>query len=65
MVRLVTYSDQARETELILPDTIGVGFGRSGTTYIAHVLSKHPGVCLSSRKETRFFSQHSQLRLSE
>jgi hypothetical protein len=45
---------------LVLPNTIGVGFGRSGTTYISHVLSAHPEVCFSSRKETHFFSRHYQ-----
>jgi hypothetical protein len=53
-----------REAELTLPNTIGVGFGRSGTTYVSHVLSEHPEVCFSSRKETHFFSRHYQPDLS-
>jgi hypothetical protein len=41
-----------------LANTVGVGFGRSGTTYVSTVLSKHPEVCFSSKKETHFFSRH-------
>lgn len=46
------------DAKLIFPNTIGVGFGRCGTTYISHVLTEHPDVCFSSRKETHFFSRH-------
>ena len=42
---------------LILPNVIGVGFGRSGTTSISQTLSKHPEVCFSTKKETHFFSR--------
>lgn len=40
----------------IFPNVIGIGFGRSGSTFIAEVLRLHPEVCFSTRKETHFFS---------
>lgn len=58
------YEGWKREAELILPNTVGVGFGRSGTTYVSHALSEHPEVCFSSRKETHFFSRHYRTDLS-
>lgn len=50
--------NQKGRARLTLPNTIGVGFGRSATTYVSHVLSEHPEVCFSSQKETAFFNRH-------
>jgi len=42
----------------VVPNVIGIGFPRAGTTFISAVLSKHPEVCFSSTKETHFFSSN-------
>lgn len=41
----------------ILPNVIGVGFGKAGTSYIANVLRRHPQVCFSTLKETHYFTE--------
>ena len=38
-------------------DFIGVGFSRSGTTWVARMLKEHPEICFSSIKETHFFDE--------
>ncbi|MCS4136387.1 sulfotransferase family protein [Salinibacter ruber] len=39
-----------------LPNFLICGAGRSGTTSMYRYLSQHPDICMSSEKETRFFS---------
>lgn len=36
-------------------DFLGIGAGKSGTTWIFHCLKEHPQICCSSKKETAFF----------
>jgi hypothetical protein len=38
-------------------DFIGIGSARSGTTWLAHVLSEHPDICVSKPKELDYFSK--------
>ena len=40
-----------------LPNVLGIGFPRAGTTYLSHVLAKHSDVCFSQRKETHYFQR--------
>jgi hypothetical protein len=42
----------------MLPNFIGIGAARSGSTWIFRNLAKHPQIYLSRIKETHFFSQH-------
>lgn len=37
-------------------DFIGIGATKSGTTWIANMLAKHPDICLSEPKEVRYFN---------
>lgn len=37
------------------PNFVGIGPGKSGTTWLYRVLGAHPEVCVSSAKETLFF----------
>lgn len=39
-----------------MPNVIGLGFPKAGTTFIVDVLRDHPEVCFSTRKETHFFT---------
>jgi len=39
-----------------VPNVIGLGFAKCGTSTISRVLAEHPEVCLSSIKETNLFS---------
>ena len=43
---------------MILPNLVGCGAGKSGTTSLYYYLSEHPDIFMSSAKETHFFSQH-------
>ncbi len=47
-----------------LPNVIGVGFPKAGTTFISNVLADHPQVCFSTAKETNFFSKTYHLGLA-
>lgn len=40
----------------IKPSFIVIGAGKSGTTSLCNLLSKHPQICMSTPKEPRFFS---------
>lgn len=40
----------------MLPDFVGIGAPRSGTTWIYEMLKRHPQVCMSSEKELNFFN---------
>lgn len=40
-----------------LPNFIGIGAARSGTTWIAEQLSQHPGVWIPSRKELHYWTR--------
>jgi hypothetical protein len=40
-----------------IPNLIGIGFPKAGTTFIARRLGTHPGIQLSSRKETHFWKK--------
>jgi hypothetical protein len=39
-------------------DFIGIGVGKSATTWIMKCLSEHPAICGSKPKETHFFNRH-------
>ena len=41
----------------MLPNVIGIGFPKAGTTFLSEVLGRHPQGCLARRKETHFFSR--------
>lgn len=41
---------------MTLPDFVGCGAGKSGTTSLVYYLNQHPGICMSPRKETDYFS---------
>ena len=47
-----------------LPDFLGIGAQKAGTTYLYSLLSEHPQVFLSSPKELHFFSLHYQKGLA-
>ena len=36
-------------------DFMGIGIGKSGTTWIAKCLNEHPEICISNPKEPHFF----------
>ena len=42
----------------MLPDFIGLGANRSGSTWLAQNLMEHPGLCLPPQKELLFFNRH-------
>ena len=42
-------------------DFIGVGFSRSGTTWIGKCLADHPEICFSNPKELHFFNRDADL----
>lgn len=37
-------------------DFIGIGAGKSGTTWVAHMLDQHPDICVSEPKEVCYFN---------
>lgn len=39
-------------------DFIGIGFSRAGTTWVAKILSNHPGIYLPPKKELHFFNDN-------
>ena len=39
-----------------LPNVLGIGFPKSGTSFIVGVLNAHPEVCVSSSRGTHYFS---------
>jgi hypothetical protein len=41
-----------------LPDFLGIGVQKGGTTTLQHLLEQHPGVFLPASKEQHFFSLH-------
>ncbi|MCU7555619.1 sulfotransferase [Alteromonas sp. ASW11-19] len=41
-----------------LPDFIGVGAQRAGTTWLYRCLSEHPDIFMSAKKELHFFNRH-------
>lgn len=43
--------------QLKLPDFVGIGAQRSGTTWIYEMLRSHPDVCMSPEKEINFFNE--------
>ncbi|NMM45572.1 sulfotransferase [Rhodospirillaceae bacterium KN72] len=40
---------------MTLPQVLGIGFPKAATTFLSDILSRHPEVCFSSKKETHFF----------
>jgi len=42
----------------MLPNFVGIGAQRSGTTWIYEMLKNHPQVCMSPEKEINFFNNH-------
>ena len=40
------------------PNFVGIGPGKCGTTWLYNALSNHPQACVSSAKETLYFSDH-------
>ncbi len=34
---------------------VGVGYPKSGTTWLYEILNQHPEICMCSSKETNFF----------
>ncbi len=42
----------------MLPDFIGIGAPRSGTTWIYEMLKNHPRICMSKEKEINFFNTY-------
>ena len=38
-------------------DFVGIGAGKSATTWIYYCLKEHPQICCSSKKETAFFGK--------
>jgi hypothetical protein len=46
----------------IILDFVGVGAGRSGTTWLAACLAEHPEVCMSRPKELHYFSDQAFVR---
>lgn len=49
----------------MLPNWLGVGFPRCGTTTVAYILQQHPDIFMPAVKETHFFNTFSKLRGSE
>lgn len=50
---------QPSKDSLILPNFLGIGAPRSGSTWLHRLLETHPDVLVPSRrKETRFFTEH-------
>jgi len=47
----------AAATEAFVPQLIGIGFPKAGTTFIARRLGEHPNIRLASRKETHFWER--------
>ena len=43
---------------MILPNLIGCGAGKSGTTSLYHYLNQHPDIFMAKAKEVHFFSNH-------
>ena len=41
-----------------LPNFIVIGPGKSGTSWLYHILGQHPQVCMSSAKETLYFEDY-------
>ncbi len=41
-----------------LPDFIGIGAQRAGTTWLYRCLSEHPEIFMSAKKELHFFNRH-------
>lgn len=46
------------QSELVLPNLIGIGVPRAGTTWITRLLDSHPSVFMSPTKEIHFFDNH-------
>lgn len=44
--------------DLTLPDFLGIGFMKCGTTWLYENLRAHPDVFVSDKKELRYFSNH-------
>lgn len=44
--------------EGFIVDFIGIGAGKSGTTWVSGMLDAHPEICLSEPKEVQFFNKH-------
>ena len=42
----------------MLPNLIGCGAGKSGTTSLYHYLNQHPQICMAAAKEVHFFTHH-------
>ena len=49
---------------MVTPTVVGIGFPKAATTFLSGVLSSHPEVCFSARKETHFFEQNDTLSMS-
>lgn len=60
------YATGVRSTRhLTLPDFVGIGLMKCGTTWLYENLRAHPGVFVSERKELRYFSNHFQTPLAD
>ncbi|KAA1259022.1 Sulfotransferase domain protein [Rubripirellula obstinata] len=46
------------ETGTMLPNFVGIGPGKCGTTWLYQALNNHPQVCVSTAKETLYFSDY-------
>ncbi len=44
--------------ETLLPNFVGIGPGKCGTTWLYQALANHPQVCVSTAKETLYFSDY-------
>lgn len=42
----------------LMPNFVGIGPGKCGTTWLYNALSNHPQVCVSTAKETLYFSDY-------
>jgi len=53
--RYYLFPHALEQTVIMLPNLIGIGAQRSGTTWIYEMLKSHPEICMSPEKEINFF----------
>lgn len=46
------------DSDMLLPNFIGIGPGKCGTTWLYQALASHPQACVSTSKETLYFSDY-------
>lgn len=51
----------SNKPSLLVPDFICIGVQKGGTTTLHHLLSKHPGIAMSPKKELQYFSHNYHL----